>query len=126
MIVVMPFATLIPAAVSVLALSVGPTTPGCELYLSVQKESGTTVSTTVLCEPVAGTHPSATMVCDALSKTDGDFAKITPAQAMFCPDYFAPVTVTAKGNWHGQPVHFAHTYSNQCFANAAMGKIFDF
>ncbi|MFD2420007.1 SSI family serine proteinase inhibitor [Amycolatopsis pigmentata] len=123
----MPLPTLIPAALSALALSMGPAaTPGCELTLTVQTEFGAPVSATVTCDPVSGTHPDPTMVCDVLSKADGDFLKIPRGEAMFCPANYAPVTVTAKGDWHGKPVEFTHTYPNQCSANVSMGKIFSF
>src|SRR4051794_30376794 len=123
----MPLPTLIPAALSALALSLGPSTaPGCELSLTVQTEFGAPISATVTCDPVAGTHPDPAMVCDVLSKADGDFTKIQHGENMFCPENYAPVTVTAKGDWRGKPVNFTHTYSNRCFANVAMGKIFTF
>lgn len=123
----MPLPILIPAALSALALGLGPATgPGCELSLTLQQESGTTISSTVACEPVSGTHPNAAAVCDALSKVDGDFTKIPRSKGMACSDDFKPVTVTAQGDWHGKAVNFTHTYSNRCYANIAMGKIFDF
>lgn len=123
----MPLPTLIPAALSVLALSMGSaTSPGCELSLSVQTETGSSVAVTVTCDPVSGTHPDPAMVCAVLSKADGDFTKVTPGEAMFCPANYAPVTVAAKGHWHAKAVDFTHTYSNRCFANVAMGKIFTF
>jgi hypothetical protein len=117
--------TLIPAAASVLALSVGPVAPGCELSISMQKETGTPVSATVLCEPVSGTHSRAAAVCASLSAVDGDLTKVVPSDSM-CPDYFDPVTVTVKGYWHERKVDFTRTYSNQCFANIALGKIVEF
>ena len=39
---------------------------------------------------------------------------------------YRPVTATAKGNWHGQPVSFTSTYPNGCVLTQRTGPVFQF
>ncbi|MGP4020422.1 SSI family serine proteinase inhibitor [Saccharopolyspora sp. 5N708] len=77
------------------------------------------------CEPAGGSHPHASAACQTLDAVNGDFNLLSGGHSM-CPLVYKPVKLTAKGNWHGRPVTFEKTFSNDCVAEAATGKVFAF
>ncbi|WP_225095625.1 SSI family serine proteinase inhibitor [Streptomyces sp. CoH27] len=82
----------------------------------------TTRGALLLCDPPQG-HPRAAEACTELAAADGDIARI-PADNVFCPMIYAPVTAYARGQWNGRPVDFRQTYPNACVMNARTGAVF--
>ncbi|GHF61386.1 hypothetical protein FHX82_002774 [Amycolatopsis bartoniae] len=120
----MPFSTVVPAMVSVLALA-HPSPAESTFTLSVRTESGALSSVTLECGPAGGSHPHADRACRTLDSVDGDFGRL-PKEEILCPMIYAPVTATATGHWHGRPVVFSRGYQNRCAANAGTASVFDF
>ncbi len=102
-------------------------TTGTMMNLSVRGElRGDGTRTAFLtCEPTGGSHPFATDACQELSNVKGDFNQLSGGHSICQLDH-RPVTLIATGNWRGQPVTFEKTYSNECVAKAATGKVFSF
>ncbi len=84
-------------------------------------------SVTLNCEPAGGSHPKALQACEDVAKSGGDL-KAMPAAAnpRACFMIYAPVTVSAEGDWHGQPVRFTAKYPNTCVMRDKTGSVFDF
>jgi hypothetical protein len=82
---------------------------------------------TLQCYPSGGTHPKAAEACADVTKASGDLAQV-PAQrnARACFMIYAPVTVSAQGEWNGQPVQFQEQYPNTCVMRDKTGSVFDF
>ncbi|WP_327289381.1 SSI family serine proteinase inhibitor [Streptomyces sp. NBC_01198] len=98
-----------------------PPAPGQGLVL----KAGTR-SATLACEPVPhGSHPLPLPACTALSAANGDFDAL-PGQLAVCHDPYAPVVVTARGEFRGQPVDWRKKFANSCVLRAATGPVFAF
>lgn len=98
-----------------------PPTPGPGLVLTAG-----THRATLACEPVPhGTHPLPLPACTALSAADGDFDAL-PGWPGVCREPYAPVTVTARGEFRGQPVDWRKKFANPCILRAATGPVFAF
>ena len=96
--------------------------------LTLRTNAGKTGRTVTLrCEPAGGTHPNAAQACNDVAKSNGDL-KAMPAgtNPRACFMIYNPVTVTAQGDWHGQPVNFSHQYPNSCVMRDKTGSVFDF
>ena len=120
----MPASTIVPAMASVLAMA-APAHPGAELTLTLHYDSASSSAVTLRCQPPGGTHPQRGRACRSLTAAGGDFGKL-PKESGLCPLIWAPVTATATGQWHGEPVLHTHTYPNRCVATAESGHVFDF
>lgn len=72
-----------------------------------------------------GTHPLPFPACADLSAARGDFDAL-PGQPGVCRDPYRPVVVTARGEFHGQPVHWRKKFANPCILRAATGPVFAF
>lgn len=72
-----------------------------------------------------GTHPLAFPACTALSAADGDFDAL-PGQPGVCRAPYAPITVTARGEFRGHPVDWRKKFANRCILRAATGPVFAF
>jgi hypothetical protein len=72
-----------------------------------------------------GTHPLALPACTALSAAGGDFDAL-PGRPGVCRDPYAPVTVTARGEFRGHPVDWRKKFANRCILRAATGPVFAF
>jgi Subtilisin inhibitor-like len=97
--------------------------------LVLHTTAGTTPERTVTlqCDPAGGTHPKAAEACADVAKAGGDLAQM-PANTnpRACFMIYAPVTVTAKGKWQGQPVRFTEKFPNSCVMRDKTGSVFDF
>jgi hypothetical protein len=79
------------------------------------------------CDPPGGTHPKAAEACADVAKSNGDLQQLpagTNPRACFM--IYSPVTATAQGNWHGQPVQFTARFPNTCVMRDKTGSVFDF
>jgi hypothetical protein len=97
--------------------------------LVLRTTAGTTAgrSVTLRCDPPGGTHPKAAEACADVAKSRGDL-KTLPANQnpRACFMIYAPVTVSAQGDWRGQPVKFTTQFPNTCVMHDKTGSIFDF
>ncbi|MEV5873099.1 subtilase-type protease inhibitor [Streptomyces sp. NPDC052101] len=98
------------------------------LYLTVVKgetaQSGDKHGTLLLCDPMPLGYARAAEACGELSAAEGDIARI-PQKKVFCPMIYAPVTVSAHGQWNGRPVDYQETYTSKCAMEARTGAVFD-
>ncbi|WP_055494666.1 SSI family serine proteinase inhibitor [Streptomyces sp. TP-A0356] len=102
-----------------------PVTTGNWLYLTVTQ--GDTRSREIrgamlLCNPPLG-HARAAQACAELDAARGDIGRI-PRKDAFCPMIYAPVTVSARGQWEGRHVDYGRTFSNTCDLAARTGSVF--
>ncbi|WP_235002507.1 SSI family serine proteinase inhibitor [Actinacidiphila paucisporea] len=118
---------MLAAASAALLAAMGPgaapTTPapGQGLVLTAA-----TRTATLNCDQVPrGTHPLRLPACTALSAANGDFDAL-PGQPAVCRVPYQPVTVTAEGEFRGQPVHWRKKFANSCVLRAATGPVFAF
>jgi hypothetical protein len=118
------------AAIALLALGPAPArataVPGDWLYLTVttgEAATGATRGALLLCDPPRG-HVRAAQACDELRAVRGDIARIQPRADAICPMVYAPVTVTARGEWAGQPTEYSRTFSNSCVMAAETRTVF--
>lgn len=133
----MTYITRATAAAGALLASVGllaagpaqaaprPMLTGNWLDLTVTRgdaHTGYTRHALLLCDPPLG-HAHAAEACAELSAADGDIDRIPPKR-IFCTMIFAPVTVHARGRWHGRPVDFQETYSSKCVMSGRTGEVF--
>jgi hypothetical protein len=96
-------------------------TPGQGLVLKAGARS-----VTLACEPAPhGSHPLPLPACTALSAANGDFDAL-PGRIAVCRDPYAPVIVTARGDFRGQPVNWRKKFANACVLRAATGPVFAF
>ncbi|MFF9767661.1 SSI family serine proteinase inhibitor [Streptomyces sp. NPDC014636] len=95
------------------------------LYLTVTRgdaRSGHTHGTLLLCDPPSG-HAHASQACGELADAGGDIGRI-PAEGVFCPMIYAPVTTHARGRWNGRSVDFQETYTSTCVMKARTRHVF--
>jgi hypothetical protein len=97
--------------------------------LMLRTTAGTNAARSVMlrCDPPGGTHPKAADACADVAKSQGDLKQL-PASTnpRACFMIYAPVTVSAQGNWRGQPVQFTAQFPNTCVMRDKTGSIFDF
>ncbi|MFJ5302491.1 SSI family serine proteinase inhibitor [Streptomyces sp. NPDC088350] len=120
------------AAVALLAAGQAPAqaaprhaAQGDWLYLTVTRgdsRSSDTRGTLLLCDPPQG-HAHAAEACAELGAAGGDIDAI-PAESVFCPMIYAPVTAHARGEWKGRQVDYTRTFSNVCVMAARTGEVF--
>ena len=84
--------------------------------------SSDTRGTLLLCDPPQGHHRAAE-ACADLIEADGDIARI-PHKDAICTQIYAPVRVSAHGEWNGRPVAYAETFANSCVLAARTGAVF--
>jgi hypothetical protein len=116
-----------PASMPVAYFNSVPKARGARLTLHVTAGNSPEHTVTLQCDPPGGTHPRAAQACADVSRAGGDLAqmpKSTNPRACFM--IYAPVTATAQGSWHGQPVHFTKKYPNTCVMRDKTGSVFDF
>ncbi|TDQ45882.1 SSI family serine proteinase inhibitor [Actinorugispora endophytica] len=78
------------------------------------------------CDPEpAGSHPDAAGACATLERAGADFTAIPRGQSA-CTMEYAPVTVTARGYWHGSEVRYSREFSNPCLARRDTAEVFAF
>jgi hypothetical protein len=102
-----------------------PATSGNWLYLTVTKgdaRSRDVRGTLLICNPPQG-HARAAQACDQLAAVQGDIRRI-PAEKSYCTMLYAPVTVSARGEWNGHKVDYTHTFANSCDLTAKTGAVF--
>ncbi|MFE9093456.1 SSI family serine proteinase inhibitor [Streptomyces sp. NPDC007264] len=102
-----------------------PAGTGNWLYLTVTRSDDRSMDvngTLLLCDPPRG-HVLAGQACAELAAAEGDIGRIPRRDAM-CPMVYAPVTVSARGQWNGQAVDYSHTFSNACDLQARTGAVF--
>ncbi|MFF7186613.1 SSI family serine proteinase inhibitor [Streptomyces sp. NPDC008222] len=102
-----------------------PVAGGNWLYLTVtdgDDRSREINGTLLLCDPPRG-HSRAAEACAELQAAQGDIGRI-PRGHSFCPMLYAPVTVTARGEWDERPVEYSHTFANVCELQARTGAVF--
>ncbi|PGH52227.1 SSI family serine proteinase inhibitor [Streptomyces sp. Ru87] len=88
-------------------------------------ETQPVTTVTLECGPAGGSHPAAADACRLLAAVDGDFTKIEPAHAA-CPEYYAPVTVVATGNWGDRGIAVSARYTNRDCAAVGTDGVFAF
>ncbi|MEU3524073.1 SSI family serine proteinase inhibitor [Streptomyces sp. NPDC038707] len=95
------------------------------LYLTVTQgttRAGVPRGTLLRCDPPRR-HPRAAEACAELAAAGGDIGHI-PAEDVFCPMIYAPVTTRALGRWNGRTVGFRETYSSACVMRARTRHVF--
>ncbi|MFF3904694.1 SSI family serine proteinase inhibitor [Streptomyces sp. NPDC001848] len=100
-------------------------TGGNWLYLTVTKgdaRSRDVRGTLLICDPPQG-HARAAQACDQLTAVRGDIRRIPPEHT-YCTMLYAPVTVSARGEWDGHQVAYTHTFANSCDLAAKTGAVF--
>jgi Subtilisin inhibitor-like len=104
-----------------------PGARGARLVLHTIAGTAPEHTATLQCDPPGGTHPRAAEACADVSRAGGDLAQMpTSKNPRACFMIYAPVTVTAQGSWHGQPVRFNKKYPNTCVMRDKTGSVFDF
>ncbi|WP_338895462.1 SSI family serine proteinase inhibitor [Streptomyces sp. TG1A-60] len=113
-------------------LTVGASAPagatsfnGDWLYVSVTRgdaRSSDTRGTLLLCDPPQG-HGQAVQACAELREAGGDITRI-PHEDAVCTEIYAPVRVTARGQWNGRPVGYEQPFANGCVMAARTGAVF--
>lgn len=96
--------------------------------LTLRTMAGPASRTVVLrCDPPGGTHPKAAEACAEVAKTNGDLKQL-PASTnpRACFMIYAPVKVSAEGDYHGQAMRFTAQFPNTCVMRDKTGSIFDF
>ncbi|MFI5686598.1 SSI family serine proteinase inhibitor [Streptomyces sp. NPDC051636] len=104
----------------------GDTHRGDWLYLTVTRGDARyaeTRGTLLRCGPPRG-HARAAEACAELTAAGGDIGAIPQTKDVFCPMIYAPVTVHARGEWHGRLVAYRETFSNACAMGARTGAVF--
>jgi hypothetical protein len=102
-----------------------PVATGNWLYLTVTQgdaRSRDIRGTLLSCNPPQG-HAHAVRACAELATARGDIGRI-PHSNTFCPMIYAPVTVSARGQWNGRKVDYSSTFSNACELAAKTGSVF--
>ncbi|MCO5991323.1 SSI family serine proteinase inhibitor [Actinoallomurus spadix] len=106
----------------------GQAAPGATL-LTLRTTVGSALPRTVTlqCDPVGGTHPKAAQACADLDKARRDLT-VAPDRRnpRACFMIYSPVTVSAEGQWRGEPVKVTGQYPNTCVLRAKTASIFDF
>jgi hypothetical protein len=95
------------------------------LYLTVANgdaRSRGVHGTLLSCDPPHG-HARAKQACVQLAAARGDIRRIPPAH-MYCPMIYAPVTVSARGEWNGHRIDYSRTFANTCDLAAKTGAVF--
>jgi len=97
------------------------------LVLHTSAGNGPERTVTLQCYPTGGTHPKAAAACADVTKAGGRLAQIPAgANPRACFMIYAPVTVTAQGDWQGQAVRFTEKFPNTCVMRDKTGSVFDF
>ena len=102
-----------------------PANKGNWIYLTVAKgdaRSREIRGTLLICDPPHG-HARAAQACAQLAAARGDIRRIPPTH-MYCPMIYAPVTVSARGEWNGHRVDYSRTFANSCDLTAKTGAVF--
>jgi hypothetical protein len=122
----LPFEPMTACAMAAACLA-GPVHPVASTFDLTMADGGAraAVSVTLTCDPTGGNHPKGEDACDALHSAGGDFSKL-PKRKQSCTLEYAPVEVSAKGQWRGKPVEFHTKFSNRCEASAESSGVFDF
>lgn len=116
-----------PASMPVAYFNSVPKARGARLTLHVTAGNSPEHTVTLQCDPPGGTHPRAAQACADVSRAGGDLAQMPKsANPRACFMIYAPVTATAQGSWHGQPVRFTKKYPNTCVMRDKTGSVFDF
>jgi hypothetical protein len=104
-----------------------PAPQGSRLVLHTSAGTSPERTVTLQCDPSGGTHPKAAEACADVAKAGGDLAQM-PANTnpRACFMIYAPVTVTAQGEWQGQAVRFTEKFPNSCVMRDKTGSVFDF
>ncbi|WP_318200692.1 SSI family serine proteinase inhibitor [Streptomyces sp. SCL15-4] len=95
------------------------------LYLTVTKgnaRAGIPRGALLRCDPPRW-HARAAEACAELADVGGDIGRI-PAENVFCPMIYAPVTTRALGRWNGKAVDFRETYTSACVMRARTRHVF--
>jgi hypothetical protein len=95
------------------------------LYLTVAKGDTRTREIhgrLLMCDPPRG-HARAAKACAELAAAHGDVDRIPP-ERVYCPMIYAPVTVSARGQWAGRRIDYGHTFANACDMAARTGAVF--
>ena len=104
-----------------------PSNGATRLALKATIGSAAARSATLTCDPVGGTHPKAAEACADLAKSHGNVRQQPNSKnPRACFMIYAPVTVSAEGEWRGESVHFSAKFPNTCVMHAQTGSIFDF
>lgn len=102
-----------------------PAGTGNWLYVTVTRSDDRSMDvngTLLMCDPPQG-HAQAGQACAELTEAEGDIGRI-PRKDAICPMVYAPVTVSARGQWNGRPVDYSQTFSNACDLQARTGAVF--
>jgi hypothetical protein len=86
---------------------------------------GKTISATLTCDPIGGTHSHAAQACKDIAAAKGDIAAIPPQPMMGCLAVWQPVSITVRGTWSDKTIDFSGTDSNASCARISHGYVFD-
>jgi hypothetical protein len=104
-----------------------PVPQSSRLVLRTSAGNGPEHTVTLQCDPTGGTHPKAAEACADVAKAGGQLAQMPAgANPRACFMIYAPVTVTARGEWQGQAVRFTEKFPNTCVMRDKTGSVFDF
>ncbi|MGW1835356.1 SSI family serine proteinase inhibitor [Streptomyces sp. BBFR2] len=127
-------AAAVTAAALVTAVTFTPATPADAatpqedrgVFLTVSDTAHTWIRGVLLrCPDGRDHHPRHDAACAALTWARGDLDALrgTPHA---CTKQYAPVTVTAEGEWRGLRIDWQRTFANACTMDAATGPLFRF
>jgi Subtilisin inhibitor-like len=116
-----------PRSMPVAFFNAGPIPQGSRMVLHASAGTSAQRTVTLQCDPPGGTHPKAAEACADVAKAGGDLAQM-PANKnpRACFMIYAPVTVSAQGDWQGQAVRFTEKFPNTCVMRDKTGSVFDF
>lgn len=97
-----------------------------ELKVSQGRATPAVRARELACSPLGGNHPYRQAACRDLMLAGGDFEALPGEPDRTCSGLYAPVTVTALGQWRGMPLRFRNSYLNSCKLRAATGPVFGF
>jgi hypothetical protein len=116
-----------PRSMPVAFFNSGPIPQGSRMVLHASAGTSPQRTVTLQCDPPGGSHPKAAEACADVAKAGGDLAQM-PANKnpRACFMIYAPVTVSAQGDWQGQAVRFTEKFPNTCVMRDKTGSVFDF
>ncbi|KIZ16733.1 SSI family serine proteinase inhibitor [Streptomyces natalensis] len=96
------------------------------LFLTVSGAGDTWIrGVRLTCPDTRGSHPHGATACAELAEVDGNLEAL-PGDPRPCTKQYNPVTVAARGDWHGRPVDWHKAFPNACVLDSETGAVFRF
>jgi hypothetical protein len=86
-----------------------------DLLIEATRASGTQVSWTLTCDPVAGSHPEAEQACAVLAAAEDELLMPVPADSVCTEQYGGPDTARITGTWRGRVIDVSLSRINGCY-----------